>query len=283
MQTGPPTTLCKGDVMKKMIVFLLLCLSAFAPSAECLDEKPVAYSDGTVTMKGYLVYDSALAGPRPGVLVVHEWWGHNEYARKRARMLAEMGYTALAVDMYGDGRQAMHPGDAGQFSSEVSQNIDLMKKRFDAALAFLKSQKTVDPKRVAAIGYCFGGGVVLQMVRQGADLKGVASFHGSLATTTPAQPGAVRAKIFVAHGAADSFISAAVVDAFRKEMKEAGADLLFIEYAGAQHSFTNPDADEYAKKFGIGVAYDREADEKSWKDLAFFLKGIFGGHHGAHH
>src|SRR3990172_6217828 len=190
-------------------------------------------------------------------------------------MLAEQGYTALAVDMYGDGKQAMHPDDAGKFSSEVMKNFDSAKARFLAAADFLKQQPTVDPTRIAAIGYCFGGGVVLNMARQGVDLKGVASFHGSLKAVKPAQTGGAKAKVLVLHGADDKFIPQEQIEAFKQEMKTAGADFQFISYPGALHSFTNPEADENAKKFNMAIAYNADADKKSWDELKKFLKTIF--------
>jgi dienelactone hydrolase len=202
-------------------------------------------------------------------------WGMNEYARKRARMLAQMGYTALAVDMYGGGKQAMHPEDAGKFSSELMKNFDVARTRFLAGLEFLKGQDTVEPDRIAAIGYCFGGGIVLNMAQQGVDLRGVASFHGSLAAVKPAQPCGVKARILVLHGADDKFVTAEQVEAFKQEMKNAGADFQIIAYPGAMHSFTNPDADVYARKFHLPLAYNADADKKSWEELRKFLEKIF--------
>jgi dienelactone hydrolase len=266
--------------MKNMIrvliaVSLILAAAGFAYAKPEIEGKDVKYSAEGVQMNGYLAYDRSISGKRPGVLVVHEWWGLNEYARKRARMLAEMGYTALAVDMYGDGKQATHPDDAGKFSSELMKNFDVAKSRFMAALEFLKKQPSADPERIAAIGYCFGGGIVLNMARQGVDLKGVASFHGSLAAVKPAQVGAVKAKILVLHGADDKFVTPEQIESFRQEMKSAGADFQFISYPGAVHSFTNPDADEYAKKFNLALGYNAEADKKSWEELRRFLDRIF--------
>jgi dienelactone hydrolase len=156
------------------------------------------------------------------------------------------------------------------------QNFDVSKARFLAAMDFLKQQVMVDPTRVAAIGYCFGGGVVLNMARQGVDLKGVASFHGTLKAVKPAQPGGVKAKVLVLHGADDKFIPQEQIEAFQQEMKTAGADFKFISYPGALHSFTNPEADENAKKFNMAIAYNAEADQKSWNELKNFLKTIFG-------
>jgi dienelactone hydrolase len=169
----------------------------------------------------------------------------------------------------------MHPEDAGKFSSELMKNFDTAKARFMAAMEFLKKQPTVDSGRIAAIGYCFGGGIVLNMARQGVDLKGVASFHGSLAAVKPAQPGTVKAKILVLHGADDKFVTPEQIEAFKLEMKNAGAEIQFIAYPGAIHSFTNPDADEYAKKFNLPLGYNAEADKKSWEELRKFLEKIF--------
>jgi dienelactone hydrolase len=208
--------------------------------------------------------------------VVHEWWGQNEYARKRARMLAEMGYTALAVDMYGEGKQAMHPDEAGAFSSEVMKHFnEAGKARFEAAAVFLKRQPTVDPARIAAIGYCFGGGVVLNMARQGADLKAVASFHGGLVAVKPAEAGVVKAKIRVYNGADDKFTPQQAIDAFKKEMTNAKVDFQFTNYPGAVHSFTNPDATELGKKFNLPLAYNEKADKESWADMTRFFAEIF--------
>jgi len=257
------------------IITVVLVFAGQASASANIQGKVVDYSSQGVVMKGYLAYDENTKGKRPGVLVIHEWWGHNEYARKRARMLAEMGYTALAVDMYGDGKQAMHPDEAGKFSSELMKNFDITKARFMAALDFLKQQPTVDPNRIAAIGYCFGGGIVLNMARQGVDLKGIASFHGSLTAVKPAQPGAVKAKILVLHGADDKFITPEQIEAFKQEMKAAGADFQFISYPGVIHSFTNPDADTYAKKFNLPIAYNADADRKSWEELQKFFNVIF--------
>lgn len=252
----------------------LFVFSAEAESAEVVG-RAVEYADGGVIMKGYLANDASIKDKRPGVLVVHEWWGHNEYARKRARMLAELGYTALAVDMYGEGKQADHPEDAMRFSSDLTKNFDALRARFLAAMDFLKKQPEVDPARIAAIGYCMGGGIVLNMALQGADLKGVASFHGSLSAVRPPKRGAVKAKLIVFHGGDDKFITPEQVEAFKAEAKNAGADLMFISYPGVIHSFTNPDADTYAKKFNLALGYNADADRRSWEELKEFLNGVF--------
>ena len=237
--------------------------------------KTVEYSAQGVVMKGYLAYDDHIKEKRPGVLVVPEWWGLNDYARKRARVLAELGYTALAVDMYGEGKVFATPDEAGKLSSEVMKDFDVGKARFIGAMDFLKQQPMVDPNRIAAIGYCFGGGVVLNMARQGVDLRGVASFHGGLTAVKPAQPGGVKVKILVLHGGADKFITPEQIEAFKQEMKSAGADFQFISYPGAVHSFTNPESTEIGKKFNLPIAYNADADRKSWGELKGFLSKIF--------
>jgi len=266
--------------MKQLILGWTLILAVFWTAGAGHTEpkivgRTIDYSAQGAVMKGYLAYDENIAGKRPGVLVVHEWWGLNDYARKRARMLAELGYTALAVDMYGEGKQAMHPYDARAFSSELMKNFEVAKARFMAGMEFLKQQDSVDPTRIAAIGYCMGGGVVLNMARQGLDLRGVASFHGGLTAVKPAQPGSVKAKILVLHGGADKFITPEQIEAFKQEMKSAGADFHFISYPGATHSFTNPEATELGKKFNMPVAYNPEADRQSWDELKEFLKKVF--------
>lgn len=265
----------------KRIIGLLLCVAVLTTiwgvrtAAARIEGKEIAYTVGDATLKGYLAWNPALKGKLPGVLVVHEWWGHNEYARNRARMLAELGYVAFAVDMYGNGAQAQHPEEAGMLAAMINKNRDTAAERFNAAIGVLKQQANVDPTRLAAIGYCFGGGVVLNMAREGIPLKGVASFHGSLATDTPAMPGAIKAKIFVANGGADTFSPPQMGSAFVDEMMKAGVDFRFYNYPGAKHSFTNPAADDYAKRFGLNVAYHAAADRRSWDDLKNFLREIF--------
>lgn len=252
------------------VLLLLACL----PAQAAVIGQEVSYQAGDTGMKGYLAWDDAVQGKRPGVLVVHEWWGHNAYARRRAEMLAALGYTALAVDMYGAGKTADHPEDAGKFSGAVRKDLPLMKARFDAARHFLDEQPTVDPKKNAAIGYCFGGSVVLEMARQGEDLAGVVSFHGSLGGLGPVSD-KVKAKILVANGADDPFVTAEQIELFRQDMDAAGADYEFINYPGAKHSFTNPDANGIGKEFGLPLAYNADADAASWQAMRDFLKTIF--------
>ena len=259
----------------KTFCILLLNLLLAAPAIGALIGTEVSYSSGETTMKGYLTYDDAIAGRRPGVLVVHEWWGQNEYARKRARMLAELGYTALAVDMYGNGKLATHPEDAGKFSGELRNNLAEATARFEAAMKLLRLHPTVEPGKIAAIGYCFGGGIVLEMARRGFNLRAVASFHGSLGTEHPTRKGMIKAKLLVANGAEDPFTTPEQIAAFKQEMDAADVDYQFINYPGAKHNFTNPDADRLGKQYNLPLAYNQAADEASWQALQELFREAF--------
>lgn len=231
--------------------------------------------DGT-HFTGYLAYDNSVSNKRPGVLVVHEWWGHNEYARKRAVMLAKLGYIAFAVDMYGDGKLAKHPSDAGKFMKEVTNNMQMAEKRLAAALELLKSQPLTDKNKIAAIGYCFGGAMVLHLARTGVDIDGVVSFHGSLATQSPAKKGAVKTKVLVFNGKDDPFISREQVHNFLEEMNAAKVDFEFVDYPNVKHSFTNLQADKYSKDFDLpALEYNQQADEDSWERMQQFFIEIF--------
>lgn len=258
---------------------LALLAALLVPAATvhaALHSETVSYKAGNTTMKGYLVYDDQFKGRRPGLLVVHEWWGQNEYARHRARMLAKLGYTALAVDMYGNDKVAHDPKTAGAYSGEVKKDPAAEKARFLAAYKLLKRQQTVDRKRIGAVGYCFGGGVALDMARQGVPLKGVVSFHGTLGGLQPALKGKVTSKILVLTGAADPFNPPERVAGFEKDMKQAGADFRVISYPGAKHAFTNPEATALGEKFKIPIAYNAAADRESWAEMKKFLSGLFG-------
>jgi dienelactone hydrolase len=237
--------------------------------------KAVEYKAGDITLKGYIAYDNSIKGKRPGVIVIHEWWGLTDYPKKRAEMLAKLGYVALAADMYGDGKIADNPADAQKFAGESMKDVNLFKSKFLAAMDFLKQDEHTDPTRIAAIGYCYGGGVVLNMARAGVDLKGVVSFHGSLGAVIPAEKGKVKAKLLVCSGAADKFISAEAVDGFKKEMKDAGANLKYVAYEGATHAFSNPEATAMGKKFNMPIAYNEKADKGSWSEMQKFFNTIF--------
>lgn len=235
----------------------------------------VQYATDTTNMIGYLAYDENNTEKKPGILVVHEWWGHNDYARKRADMLAEMGYVALAVDMYGDGQTADHPDDAGQFAMSVMSNFETAKARFTAAMKTLQDNPRVDAEQIGAIGYCFGGGVVLAMANTGIDLDAVASFHGSLGMPVMPEKGKVKAKILVANGADDPFVTEEQIAAYKAAMDEAEADYQFINYEGAKHSFTSKEADANGEKFGLPLAYNAAADEQSWAAMQALFERAF--------
>lgn len=260
--------------MKKLFSgLLILCLSVFAHAE--VKTQIIEYKVNGESFTGYLAYDDSVQGKRPGVLVVHEWWGHNDYVRKRAEMLAELGYTAFALDMFGTGKLADHPDEAGKFVQMVTSNIDVAEARFTSAFNLLRNQPTVNPEEIAAIGYCFGGGTALHMARQGMDLEAVVSFHGSLAAKTPAEDGEVEADLLIFTGAADPMVPAEQVEAFREEMTEANVAFRIYSYPGVKHGFTNPEATEFGERFNLPLAYDAAADADSWNKMREFLDEVF--------
>jgi dienelactone hydrolase len=260
-------------MFKRLLPALLLLFSV--PALAEIKGQEVEYKVGDTVLKGFIATNVDNKEPHPGVIVIHEWWGHNDYTRQRAEMLAELGYTALAVDMYGDGKTAAHPEDAKKFAGAVRSNMDVAEARFNAALELLKQQPNVDPDNIAAIGYCFGGGLVLEMARRGLDIDAVASFHGSLGTQSPAAPGSIKTRIAVYNGAADPMSKPEQVTAFKQEMDNAGADYVLVDYPGVMHAFTNPEADVLGPKFGLPLKYDPEADEDSWEKMQVFLEESF--------
>ncbi len=256
--------------MKTALALSLLFFSSSVLAA--VVGKDVTYKAGETVMKGYLAYDDAVKGKRAGVLVVPEWWGANDYARKRARMLADEGYVALVVDMYGNGQVADNPQDAGALSGSVSKNPQLAYQRVDAARHFLDRQPNVKKGDTAMLGYCFGGGVALNMARAGMPLKAVATFHGILASDVTAKPGGIKAKLRIFTGEADPLVPPEQVEAFKAEMDNAKADYMVVSYPGAKHTFTNREADSYAAQFGLPLKYDHAADVDSWTRTLEFLK-----------
>jgi len=263
-----------NKIVRLLLPALLLLLVSLTAHAD-VQTKEITYQVGDTEFTGYLAYDDAKTDKRPGILVVHEWWGHNAYARKRAEMLAALGYTAFALDMYGTGKIADHPDDAKVFMRAVMGDLPEMKKRFEAGLNILKSHPSVNSEMTAAIGYCMGGGIALNMARNGADLDGVVVFHGSLAAKEPAQSGQVKAEIMVFTGAEDPFIPRAQVLAFESEMKAAGVTYTVTTYPDAKHSFTNPQADSFGERFDMPMGYDRAADEDSWQQMLQLFERIF--------
>ena len=236
----------------------------------------VTYSGGGRTLKGYIAWDAAQAGPRPGIVVFGEWWGLNEYVKRRARELAALGYVALAADVYGDGRLAADAAEAGQLMNGLFADMAATSDRVKAAVDTVAKQPSVDGTRLGAMGYCLGGALSLHAARLGLPLKGVASFHGSLGRTHPAKPGDVKASVLVCHGADDKFISAEELAGFKDEMRELGVDLKFVSYPGALHGFTNPEATRNGEKFGLPLKYDAATDQQSWGEMVAFWKRVFG-------
>ena len=239
-----------------------------------IKEETVTYQAGGVTCSGFIAWDENIKGKRPVVLIVHEWWGLNDYTKMRARMLAGLGYMAMATDMFGDGKTAANPKEAQELTGPFYKDPSLAKSRLDAAILKIKEHPQADPARIAAIGYCFGGNVVLNYAKLGADLKGVVSFHGGLGGV-PADKKLLKARILVCHGGNDKFVSQTDLDNFRQQMDSIHADYIVKIYANATHAFTNPDATKIGKEFNLPIEYNAEADQDSWNDMKAFLQRVF--------
>ncbi len=256
----------------KFPAFFLVAMSLALSAAAEVRTEALEYKHGDVVLQGYLAYDDSISANRPGVLVVHEWWGLNDYPKKRARQLAELGYVAFAADMYGKGVVATDRSEAGALAGAVRRDRRLMRDHAAAALEVLRNHPLCDKDRIAAIGYCFGGGVVLELARDGADIAGVVSFHGSLNTPNPKDAKNIKAKVLVCHGADDPSVPMDQVIAFQKEMREAAVDWQMIFYGGAVHAFTNPDSGDDPSR---GAAYNEKADRRSWEAMKSFFAEIF--------
>ena len=262
-----------------MVRWIALLVGVFvftAVSDATVQSKKVTYKHGDIECIGYLAWDDAVEGLRPGILVVHEFWGLDAYAKRRADQLAGLGYIAFAADMYGGGKVADHPKDAAAMMSVVRSNVEDWKMRGLESLEVLMSQPQCDKTKLAAIGYCFGGATVQQLAFAGTDLKAIVSFHGSLVTPTPEQVKETKAAILICNGADDTFISAKSIEEFREALDKNGGKYEFINYPGAVHSFTVPEADGTGKKFGFQVKYNKAADEKSWADMRALFKKTLG-------
>jgi dienelactone hydrolase len=259
--------------MRKHLWVLPVLFLAHIPVEAAVKSETVTYKVGDKTFKGYLAWDDALSGKRPGVLVFPEWWGLNDYARKRAEQLAGMGYIALAADMYGDGKTTEHPKEAGALAGAVRADVKEWEARAQAALKVLRDNSMVDGKKLAAIGYCFGGSTALQLAYTGADFAAAVSFHGALIVPSDQQTKAVKAKLLICHGAADSFIPEEVAQKTRAALENGRVDYEMVYYGGAQHSFTNPDAD---KKGLQGMSYNANADHRSWAAMSSLFREVFG-------
>lgn len=259
----------------KIGVTVLFLLAAFCTTAHGkVVTATVAYEADGKKMEGFFAYDDSTEGKRPSVLVVHEWWGLNDYARSRARQLASMGYAAFALDMYGEGKTTTHPKEAAGWTREITENIQLWRKRAEAGLNVLRENPRTDPSRIAAIGYCFGGATVQQLAYGGADVRGVVSFHGSLVPPPEGGTNQVKAKILICHGSADPFTKPDQLEAYLVAMNKTDLDWQMIIFGGAKHSFTNPEADKAGME---ALQYDRSADLRSWSYMKVFFDEIFKG------
>jgi dienelactone hydrolase len=259
--------------MRTVILPALVLLGGATAAPAAVNVQTVKYTHGGVTFQGHLAWDDAVKGKRPGVLVVHEWWGLNDYAKKRAEQLAKLGYVAFACDMYGNGKVTTHPQEAGQMAGEVRKNLDTWVGRAKASLKILQDHKLVDGKKLAAIGYCFGGSTSLQLAFSGAPLAAVVSFHGALPVPTEDQVKAIKARILICHGALDSFIPEATIQKVRAALDGGKADYQMVYYGGAYHSFTVPDADKASVK---GLSYNAAADRRSWAEMRRLFREAFG-------
>jgi dienelactone hydrolase len=262
----------KGEAMRLLTI---LCLTPFLFGLVrgAIVTKSVEYNDGSTVLEGYLAYDDSLGFPRPGVLIVHEWTGLGDYVKGRAEQLAKLGYVAFAVDIYGKGIRPQTPEEASAQAAIYRQDRPLMRRRITTGLDWLRQNKLVDPARIAAIGYCFGGGVVLELARSSAAIAGVVSFHGNLDTPHPEDAKNIKAPVLVLHGADDPYVGPEQVTPFEKEMRGGGVDWRLVLYGGAVHSFTNPASGNDPSK---GVAYNALADRRSWDEMRRFFDEIFG-------
>ncbi len=258
--------------MKNLVVCICLAHAAAGARGAAVHTGELVYEHAGARCSGYIAWPEDAAGPRPGVLVVHEWWGLNDFARQQARRLAELGYVALAADMYGDGKATADPQEAARLAGELRADAALWRGRAQAAYEALRRHEKVDSQRLAAIGFCFGGSTVIELACAGVELDGVVSFHGGLGAPAAPPAGAVKARVLALHGAADTLVPPEKVAAFEQALTQAGADWQLVVYSGARHSFTNPDADRMQAP---GIGYDRNAAERSWRQMKLFLAELW--------
>ena len=269
----------KKKILSKGIIICIILLSTSITGRSGnipsnIKEETVTYTSDGVTLKGFIAYDDNIKGKRPAVLVVHEWWGLNDYTKMRVRKLAELGYIAMAADMFGDGKIAANPTEAQTLTGPYYKDPNLAKTRLDAATKKLKEYAQTDPSNIAAIGYCFGGFAVLNYAKLGADLKGVVSFHGGMGGVNVDKK-LMKAKVLVCQGGSDKFVSQKDVDKFKHQLDSIGTDNTVKVYANATHAFTNPDATATGKKFNMPIEYNADADRDSWNDMKMFFGKVF--------
>jgi len=258
--------------MLKKIFLLILFLFSSSYSFAALKTQVFDYTaPHGVSLQGYLAYEEGGNFPKPGILVVHDWMGEGKFTEEKARVLAQQGYVVLAVDIYGKGIRPKDTKEAGEIAGKFKNDRALLRERIQAAYKSLVAMKQVDPNEIIVMGYCFGGMTALELARSGVKLAAAVSFHGTLNTPTPEDAKKIKGKVLVFHGAEDPFVPPAEVQAFKKEMKNAGVDLKFIAYPGAVHSFTNPAAGNDKSK---GAAYDAKADQESWRAFEKFLSEV---------
>jgi dienelactone hydrolase len=258
-------------IMKQFCIFFIGLALVGSVRAEIKTE-PVEYKHGDTTLEGFHAYDDSMPGKRPGVLVVHQWKGLGDYEKKRAEMLAKLGYNVFCADIYGKGIRPANPKDAGALAGKFKSDRELLRDRVKAGLDALKENKMTDEKKIAAIGYCFGGTTVLELARSGADIAGVVSFHGGLNTPNPSDAKNIKSKVLALHGADDPNVAAPEVASFEKEMREGGVDWQLVAYGGAVHSFTDWNAGNDNSR---GAAYNEKADKRSWEAMKQFFAEIF--------
>ncbi|MFZ0826729.1 MAG: dienelactone hydrolase family protein [Verrucomicrobiia bacterium] len=256
----------------KNLIFTFLALACTGAVRAAIHTETVEYKQGDAMLEGFVAYDDAIKGPRPGILIVHQWMGLTDYEKHRAGMLAQLGYVAFCADIYGKGVRPQTTADAGAQAGKYKGDRQLLRARVNAGLEALRQQPLVDPKRIAAIGYCFGGTTVIELARSGADVAGIVSFHGGLDSPTPEDGRNIKGKVLVCHGADDPYTKPEDLAAFENEMRNAKVDWQLIEYGGAVHSFTQPMAGNDNSK---GAAYNEKADKRSWEAMKQFLAEIF--------
>jgi dienelactone hydrolase len=260
--------------MKCVVAAIAACAMFSTMTHAAIKSEPVEYRVGDVTCKSVIVYDDTATGKRPGIAVYPEWWGMDDYAKHRAAMLAELGYVAIAVDLYGNGQTTSDPAEAGKLSGALKSDRKLLRERANAGLDQLKKNAHVDASKLGAIGYCFGGATAIELGRSGADVKGIVTFHAALDSPNPADGKNIKGRLLICHGGDDTFETPKDIEAFQQEMRENHVDWEMNVYGGAVHSFSNPSAD----KHGIpGIAYNAKADQRSWAAMQAVFEQVFGG------
>jgi dienelactone hydrolase len=257
--------------MKSLVTTMLSLGCALAAGAQ-IHTETIDYREGDTVLEGWLTYDASIKGKRPGVLIVHQWKGLTDYEKKRAEMLAKLGYNVFALDIYGKGIRPTSPQEAGAQAGKYKKDRELLRTRARAGLAVLQQHELTDPKRVAAIGYCFGGTAVIELARSGADIAGVVSFHGGLDSPKPEDGKTIKCKVLALHGADDPHVSAKDLAAFEDEMRQAKVDWELVKYGGAVHSFTDWNAGSNPAQ---GAAYNEKADKRSWEEMRQFFAELF--------